>query len=967
MIEQAKRILKSVFGYDRFLPLQQEVIESVLGGRDCLAIMPTGGGKSLCYQIPALILDGLTLVVSPLIALMRDQVEQLAQLQVPAVLLNSSIPPETYRRNVERIRHGEVKLLYVAPETLLKPQMLALLASVSVSCLAIDEAHCISEWGHDFRPEYRQLAEVRSRMPRAACIALTATATPRVRHDIKGSLGLDDSGEFVASFNRENLLITVIPKNKPFQQAVDLLRRHPGDPGIIYCATRSQVDGLCAALGSQGFSVCPYHAGLPDQERDRNQDRFVRDEIQVIVATIAFGMGIDKSNIRFVLHYDLPKNIESYYQEIGRAGRDGMEAECVLLFSYGDLHKIRHFIAQKEGLERRAANLQLAAMLRFAESDVCRRIPLLGYFGETFPVEKCSMCDNCLAGERVMRDITIPAQKFLSCVKRTGERFGTKHIIDVLRGSKAEKVLRFGHDKLSTYGIGRELSLRQWHQVARQLLHKGFMVQDPDFGGLSLTPRAWDVFKGSDIVLGRLDDTEEPERSPLGGAQGQPAPFDRELFETLRKTRKELADASNVPPYVVFSDRTLVEMATYLPRDPEAMLHIHGVGRVKLDRYGSIFLERIEEYCRNHPTAEGLSEPHGRAPERRGPVREMREILIGEAFNSGRTIQSLAQELNIKERRVLDYLLRYRLGGCPLRSDRLLPLINLPARQQAKAMEAFEKFGPEMLRPAFDAMNGEIGYEDLKILRLYVLSLKDPLGSVEDKNQGRQRDPAQLICLANSRKYSGVCIAGKEWINGTVGGWVRPVSAESTGELAPGTVLLPNGSMPRLLDIITVPLLESSPHGYQSENHLIRGGRWDWSGRFDMSRLGDLVDEVDRLWINGYHSHAGLNDRMPLPLAESTLSSSLLFIRPEELSIGVEQDSKGLNRVRAKFMFKGESYRLAVTDPEIQGRYLPMTIGEYPLDCPETYLTISISEPFEGFCYKLAAAIILPPGEESIS
>lgn len=967
MIERARGILKSVYGYDAFLPLQQEVIESVLGGRDCLAVMPTGGGKSLCYQIPAIMLEGLTLVVSPLIALMRDQVTQLTQHGVPAAVLNSSIPPETYRRNVDSIQQGKLDLLYVSPETLLKPQMQALLAPVPVSCLAIDEAHCISEWGHDFRPEYRQLAEVRSQMPQAVCVALTATATQRVRNDIKRSLGLEDSNEFVASFNRKNLLIRVVPKDKPLQVTMDLLRRYPNDPGIIYCATRSHVDELCAELGSRGFSVAPYHAGLPDGERDRNQDRFVRDQVQVIVATIAFGMGIDKSNVRFVLHHDLPRNIESYYQEIGRAGRDGMEAECVLLFSYGDVHKVRHLIAQKEGMEQRAANLQLAAMLSFAESEVCRRIPLLGYFGETFSEAHCSMCDNCLAGNRELSDITIPAQKFLSCVKRTGEGFGIHHIIEVLRGSRAQKVLRFRHDKLSTYGIGRDLSQKQWRQVARQLLHKGFMVQDPEVGFLTVTAQGWNVLRGRETVFGRLDIDDEPEIEARENTQDQPSALHKELFEELRNVRRELADASNVPPHVIFSDKTLAEMATHLPRTREAMLHIHGVGSIKLDQYGSVFLECINEYCRKHSISGEPSDHQAQAPERRGRLRETRELYIGQAFNSGRTIESLAMELSIRESHVLEYLLTYRQRGFPLRPDRVLPLINLSADLIDKTMETFEQLGTGMLRPVFDALDGEVQYEDLKIVRLYYLSLQDPPRVDGIETQEEQRDLGRLVCLAHSRKYSGICIAGKKWVNGTVGDWVRPVSGQSTGELTPGIVLLPDGSMPRLLDIIAVPLSKARPHTYQSENHFILGTPWRRIGTFERSRLGELVDEVDGLWINGCHSHTGRNDRIPLALAESTLSSSLLFIRPEDLSIIVEQDSKGLNRIRAKFIFKGEIYRLAVTDPDIQGRYLPMAIGEYPVDCPETYLTISISEPFGDFCYKLVAAVIFPHDRGAVS
>jgi ATP-dependent DNA helicase RecQ len=722
MIEQAKHILKSVFGYDRFISLQREVIENVLGGKDTLAVMPTGGGKSLCYQIPALLLEGLTIVVSPLISLMKDQVEQLAEQGVGAASLNSSLSAQEYLGNVGRIRRGEAKLLYVAPETLLKPQLQSLLESIPVACLAIDEAHCISEWGPDFRPEYRQLAEVRARLPQAVCIALTATATPRVREDIRTCLGFPTSSEFIAGFNRENLLIRVIPKDHPRRQVMDFLKRFPNESGIIYCRTRKGVDDLGALLQSEGFSACPYHAGLAESERHRNQERFVRDEVLIMVATIAFGMGINKSNVRFVLHYDLPQNIESYYQEIGRAGRDGMPAECLLLFSYADIHKAKALIANKEGLEKRAATLQLNAMVQFAESDGCRRTPLLGYFGEVFSEAPCNMCDHCLAGERELTDLTIPAQKFLSCVKRTGECFGANHIIEVLRGSKASKVLQRGHERLSTYGIGLEYSRKQWWQVARQLLHKGLMVQDPEFGGLSLTPGAWEVFKGKEAVFGRLDAPSEAEQAPLEAAAGQPAQHDPQLFELLRQKRKELADTAGVPPFVIFSDRTLAAMATYFPQTLEDMLDLHGIGQTKLERYGELFLAIIRDYCR-----EQQIEPSSRRPAEAPPVRPReersgRQVLIGEAFNAGRSVESLAREFNVKPARVLHHLFHYLQAGHALRSEGLIEIMTLPDEQRQRVLELFEELGAEFLRPIFEALNGEVGYDDLHILRLYYLS-----------------------------------------------------------------------------------------------------------------------------------------------------------------------------------------------------------------------------------------------------
>jgi len=598
MIDRAKTILGDVFGYDEFRPLQREIIGNVLKKRDTLVIMPTGGGKSLCYQIPALIFKGLTVVVSPLISLMKDQVEQLAELDVPAIFLNSSLSNEEYNRNVERLMKNGVKLLYLAPEALLTPRMLSLLSSLQVDCLAIDEAHCISEWGHDFRPEYRQLVEVKSRFPSATCIALTATATPRVQEDIKSNLKFDASNEFIASFNRENLFIQITPKSNPVSQTIKFLKKYPDQSGIIYCFSRRQVDDLYEILKSKGYSVRPYHAGLSDVERTRNQELFIRDDVQIIVATIAFGMGINKPNVRFVIHFDLPKNIDTYYQEIGRAGRDGLRAHCLLLFSYADIRKIKYFINQKDDNEQRIANIHLNAMLQFTETEVCRRRPLLTYFGEDYSTEKCDMCDNCLAGERKLVDITVPAQKFFSCVKRTDEVFGANHIIDVLRGSQSQKVLKFGHENLSTHGIGKEYSRKQWFHLARQFIQKGLMTQNAEYGGLKLTGKAYDVFKGSEIVLGILEEEHIEERK--GKGRETEYEYDRVLFEKLRKKRKELADKAGIPPYVIFPDKTLIEMAAFSPWSEESLLHIHGVGPVKYKKYGTIFLDIIDGYCREH-------------------------------------------------------------------------------------------------------------------------------------------------------------------------------------------------------------------------------------------------------------------------------------------------------------------------------------------------------------------------------
>jgi len=721
-------ILKDIFGYDQFRPLQREVIKNVLDKRDTLAIMPTGGGKSLCYQIPALLLDGLTVVVSPLIALMNDQVGQLDQNGVPAVFLNSSLSSEEYQDNMRRVRSGEVRLLYVAPETLLTPRLFALLDSLKVDCLTIDEAHCISEWGHDFRPEYRQLEGVRKRYPKAVCLALTATATPQVRADICQHLRIAADNEFVASFDRPNLLIEVLPKNDPLGQTLQFLQRYPGQSGIIYCFSRKQVDDLTAALRRQKYSVRAYHAGLSDDERKQNQDLFIRDDVQIIVATIAFGLGINKPNVRFVVHYDLPKSIESYYQEIGRAGRDGLPAHCLLLYNYGDSQKQRYFIDQKQDLEREVALRQLSMLTHYAESGGCRRVLLLEHFGETYAAANCANCDNCLAGQKEEADITVPAQKFLSCVVRTGERFGAAHIVDVLLGSKNEKVLKFNHQTLSTYGIGSEFSRKQWEQIGRQLLQKALLAKDDEYGGLTLTEAGRKVLRAKETILGVLPAADAP--TSAAKRKGEAA-YDGVLFDRLRKRRKELADAAHVPPYMIFSDRSLADMAANTPRTREAMLAVNGVGEVKLKHYGEAFMEIIRQYCQEKGISARPKAPAARrtAPrlsseetaEKTGAV--PRHVVVAQAFNAGQTLAGLVEQYIVRPITILDHLTQYTQEGGVLRaSDELQQMVALPPELQASTLAAFAELGPEKLRPVYDRLNGLVNYDELKILRLIFLS-----------------------------------------------------------------------------------------------------------------------------------------------------------------------------------------------------------------------------------------------------
>lgn len=711
-------ILKNTFGYDSFRPLQQEVIENVLARRDTLAVMPTGGGKSLCYQIPSLLFDGLTVVISPLISLMKDQVEQLRAFGVPSVFLNSSLSPQEYNENMDYVKRGEVKLLYVAPETLLTPRILALLSRLKVDLLTIDEAHCISEWGHDFRPEYRQIVEVRKKFPNAVCMALTATATSRVRQDIRRTLKFATTNEFIASFNRENLFIEVVPKQDPTQQVREIIDRYKDQSGIIYCFSRKQVDELSAYLASKGYSVRPYHAGLDDADRRKNQEAFIRDDVQIIVATIAFGMGINKPNVRFVIHHDLPKSIEGYYQEIGRAGRDGLPAHCVLLYSYGDVAKLNYFIDQKEGEEKRVAIEHLNAIVRYAEDERnCRRKPLLNYFGESYSAETCSNCDNCNSAPTPLTDITILAQKFLSCVKRADEKFGAGHIVDILLGSKNEKVLRWGHEKLSTYGIGKELDRKQWMHLARQLLSQGYLKQEGEFHTLNLTDKALESLRKREPIFGVMQEAGRVTKAD-GKKKGAELEYHRGLFAILRQKRKAMADEAGIPPYVIFSDRTLTEMAAYFPQSRESLLTISGMGQVKAQQYGEAFLEVIRGFAGKHDLHE-----RSKVKQREKSEVGKRTLLIGELYNDGEMVRSLMVKYQVTEQTVLDHLARFVMAGNWLRNGGDLNELTAVSPEQMQAVfAAFDEVGTAMLKPVFEKMSGTINYDDLKVLRLIYLT-----------------------------------------------------------------------------------------------------------------------------------------------------------------------------------------------------------------------------------------------------
>jgi ATP-dependent DNA helicase RecQ len=588
--------LSTVFGFPAFRPQQGEIVASLIAGNDAFVLMPTGGGKSLCYQVPALHRPGTAIVVSPLISLMKDQVDALVANGVAAAFYNSSLEAAAARRTLARLHAGELDLLYVAPETLMSDTFLGRLDGIQVALFAIDEAHCVSQWGHDFRPEYVQLGALRRRFPAVPMVALTATADPQTREDIVRVLDLQHATRYVASFDRPNIRYTVREKHQPLEQLTRFLGSREGQAGIIYALSRRRVDELAEKLAARGLRAGAYHAGLAAAERGRVQDAFLRDELDIVVATVAFGMGIDKPNVRFVVHYDMPKNIEGYYQETGRAGRDGLPSEALLLFGAQDVVTARALVERGSSEERQRIELhKLNAMVGMAESLTCRRRVLLGYFGERLSSD-CGNCDVCLEPPERF-DATDDARKALSCVYRLNQGFGIKYVIDVLRGTSTERIVASGHDRLSTWGIGAHHSAPEWASLIRQLIHRGYLEQDiARYSVLRLTEAARPLLRGEETLELARPRMKTPSRRKAPKAAAGGGRYDETLFAALRALRKSLADAQGVPPYIIFGDATLVEMAREMPVTAAAFLEISGVGQKKLERYGEDFMAIIRAY-----------------------------------------------------------------------------------------------------------------------------------------------------------------------------------------------------------------------------------------------------------------------------------------------------------------------------------------------------------------------------------
>jgi len=595
MLDQAQRILKDVFGYDAFRGNQGAIIERVGSGGDALVLMPTGGGKSLCYQVPALLREGLAVVVSPLIALMDDQVATLDELGVSAVALNSTLSADEHRDIAERIRRNEIKMLYLAPERLVQPRMLAFLQRLDVALFAIDEAHCVSQWGHDFRPEYMQLGQLAELFPGVPRIALTATADMRTREEIVQRLHLENAERFLSSFDRPNIFYRIVPKEQPRKQLLGFLAERRGDAGIVYCMSRKKVDDFAAFLSEQGFPALPYHAGLPNELRAYHQKRFLNEEGLIMVATIAFGMGIDKPNVRFVAHLDLPKSLEAYYQETGRAGRDGLPADAWMAYGLQDVIFLKQMLNNSEGDERhkRVEQHKLDAMLALCEETRCRRQALLAYFDEELP-NPCGHCDNCVDGVQTW-DATEPARQALSAIYRSGQRYGVGHLVDILLGRDNEKVRGLGHQHLSVFGMGKTLAEAEWRSLFRQLVARGLVDVDLDgFGGLRLSDSCRPLLRGEVSLELRRDLSSKAPKPAASAASQLVRGEERETWEALRTLRRKLAEEHGVPPYVIFPDATLLEMLRSQPASLSDMARISGVGARKLERYGQAFLEVLQ-------------------------------------------------------------------------------------------------------------------------------------------------------------------------------------------------------------------------------------------------------------------------------------------------------------------------------------------------------------------------------------
>lgn len=710
--QQLLGAIERYWGYDSFLPLQREAMLCGLQQRDAVVVLPTGGGKSLCYQAPAVCREGLTLVVSPLISLMKDQVDALTACGLPAACVNSTLSPAERKRVADQVRLGELKLLYLSPERLLSGRTLDFLADSNLRAAAIDEAHCISAWGHDFRPEYRGLSVLKQRFPGIGVQAFTATASEQVRRDIAQQLELVEPEFLVGSFDRPNLIYKVSRASGRFGQICEVIERHRGDSGIVYCISRKEVDKTAAALAALGHRALPYHAGMTDEERHRNQDAFIREEAHIIVATVAFGMGIDKSNVRYVVHASMPKSLEHYQQESGRAGRDGLEAECHLIFSGGDLVTWKKMLSDGEASARAGALRALEAMNDYCNSVGCRHRALVEYFGQQLPGDNCGACDVCQGELDLIDDPLVTAQKILSCVVRLEERFGGDYTAKVLAGSQEQRILELGHDRLSTYGLLSDHNVRTIRDWIEQLVGQNFLVKTGEFNTLSVTETGWQVLRGK--TEPRLLKPAEQRQTTFASASDSWEGCDRALFDELRTLRKQLADERNVPAYVVLSDATLRDLSRRRPTNLENMRGVRGIGERKLADFGEPFLQAIVEYCAQHGVSTDVTPPAALKAPTSGPKSGAigaSSLAAFEFFRQGLSVEEVARQMNRAVSTVNGYLNDY------LRHEKVSdPTPWVEPALAARIQQAVAQNEGDRLKPIFDALGGDVGYDQIRVV-----------------------------------------------------------------------------------------------------------------------------------------------------------------------------------------------------------------------------------------------------------
>jgi len=709
MTNNTQALLKKYFGYDSFRLEQEKIIEAVLNNQDVMVLMPTGGGKSVCYQLPAMVFDGVTLVVSPLISLMKDQVDSLRLNGIPAAYLNSSLSTAEQNQITDQLYLGKIKILYVAPERLMKEGFIDFIKRLNVSLIAIDEAHCISQWGHDFRPEYLKLKQLKVLFPGIPILALTASADVLTRKDILEKLGFKNPQIFISSFNRSNIHYFIEPKQDTFFSIVDYLNEHPDDSGIIYALSRKSVESISEKLNQYGFKTLPYHAGLETPTRNKHQDLFVKDDIKVIVATIAFGMGIDKSNVRFVIHYDVPKNMESYYQETGRAGRDGLKSEAILYYSSYDISKLKSFV-QIEGNPEQSKIMmkKLQQMAEFCERHTCRRHYLLQYFGETFP-DKCGSCDVCLSKFKKMEGTPFALQA-IEAVKSLGERFGQAYTIDYLRGSH-KKTIKDWHKKQKNFGVGSHTSVEQWKIYFQDLLQQGYLKKEEGmYPTLGLTPKSLNVLNGLEKVML----TESIEREKVNVIDTR---LDEDIFQALKVMRKYLAKQEDVPAYIILPDNSLVEMATYLPLTPSDLEKISGFGEIKIKQYGSTFLKVIRDYCEQ----KGLvSKIHQKKPKRKSSspknplVRSDTQEISFKLFKTGKTINAIATERTLNTSTIMGHLCAYIPQGKINVEELVDPNKILPIKN------SIAKISDERLKPIKEDLGEGYNYDEIRAVMAHI-------------------------------------------------------------------------------------------------------------------------------------------------------------------------------------------------------------------------------------------------------